>query len=31
MLIAKYDVAIGKICFYSNDEFIVSAVPIVAS
>ena len=31
LLIEKYDVASGKICFYSNDKFIVSAVPGVAS
>lgn len=31
VLIMKYDVAIGKICFYSNDKLIVSAVPRVAS
>lgn len=29
--IMKYDVSIGNICFYSNDKFIVSAVPRVAS
>lgn len=30
-VIMKYDVAIGNICFYSNDKLIVSAVPRVAS
>lgn len=27
----QYNVAIGKICFYSNAKFVVSAVPRVAS
>lgn len=31
VLIMQYKVAIGRICFYSNDKFIVSAVPRVAS